>query len=188
MKWLKQVALVGGVCAALSCGEKPQDPDLITRESTAVGPNRDDAGIRVNLNDQPDAAVEFFDGGACCPVQVAIAAQGDETIGYATEFPSGTRVALSQRGGVWSGQLCFWLSEPASRYYFELGYSLSDEDAGIDGGEFLSAYVNRAAPVAAEAAIGEVNVFSPGGAATCGEVDAGIYGEVFDAGAGSDGG
>ncbi len=183
MTWAKQaVVLVGACCAAVSCQSAPHEPDLITRPTSPVGPVRTDAGIVVDLSNQPDAAVEFYDGGMCCPVRVAIAVQGDETVGYATEFPRGNRVALTKSDGVWSGQLCFWLTETTSRYYFELGYSLSDADAGIDAGEFLNAYVNRAAAVAAEPAVGEVNVFSAGAATSCGDVDAGVYGEVFDAG------
>lgn len=185
--------LVGGLFVAalglLGCG-KPMQPDLLTRATGAVGPTRMNEGTVVNLNDQTDAAVSFYDAGTCCVVPVAIAVQADEDVGYATQFPSGARTALRKSGGAWRGELCFWLSDPVSRYYFQLGYSLADPnaDAGtddggaVDAGEFLLDYVNRAAPTEGLGAVGEVNVFRPSGASSCAGLDAGVHGQVFDAG------
>ncbi len=173
----------------ISCGSPAVPPELITRSTNGVGPVRTTEGTAVDLNDQPDASVDFYDAGSCCMVPVAIAVQGDETVGYATAFPSGERVPLTKNDGVWSGQMCFWLSEPQSFYYFQLGYSLNDEDAGLlDAGEFVINSVNRAVPTEGVAAVGEVNVFTRGEAMACTEVDAGVYGQVFDAGGGADGG
>lgn len=179
MKVLRAGLVALAAVGLLWCG-KPMDPELVTRPTGAVGPVRDDAGVVVSLNDVPDAAVSFFDAGACCVVPVAIAVQGDETVAYAAEFPGGRRVALQKSGGAWRGELCFWLHAPASRYYFQLGYSLDDADAGVtDAGEFLTEYVNRAAPSEGAAAVGEVNVFAPGAAMSCASLDAGVHQQVF---------
>ncbi len=168
---------------ALSWCGKPMQPDLITRPTGTVGPTRTDAGMVVSLNEEPDASVSFYDAGTCCVVKVAIGVQGDETVAYATEFPSGKRVSLSKVGAAWRGELCFWLSEPVSRYYYQLGYSLDDADAGVtDAGEFLVEYVNRAAPTEGVAAVGEVNVFVSDGVTACGSIDAGVHEQVVDVG------
>lgn len=186
MRLLRVVVLAVVATGLLCCGKPSSPPDLITRATGGVGPQRMTEGTVVNLNDAPDASVSFYDAGSCCMVPVAIAVQGDENVAYATEFPSGHRVALTKANGVWVGQLCLWLSEPQTRYYFQLGYSLNDPadaDAGaVDGGEFLFNYVNLAAPTAGEAAVGEVNVFTPGGVAACTDLDAGVHSRVFDAG------
>lgn len=197
---LLRVAVLGMVGMSLFWCGRPVDPELITRSTAGVGPMRTSEGTVVDLNDQPDASVIFYDAGSCCVVPVAIAVQGDETVGYATAFPSGHRVSLTKATGAWRGQMCFLLSEPQSLYYFQLGYSLNDpatdagagsnDDAGVaDAGEFLVNYVNRVAPTEGVAAIGEVNVFTPGGIAACTELDAGVHSRVFDAGVvGGDGG
>lgn len=179
--WLS--AVLGAVVVVLIACGKPMQPDVITRPGNVSGQMRTDAGIPVNLNDMPDASVEYFDGGACCMVPVAIAAQADETVGYATEFPSGRRVALTLTDGVWRGQMCFWLSEPVTQYYYQLGYPLDDADAGVvDAGEYLVNYVNRSAPNEGVAAVGEVNVFTPGDVMACQSLDAGVHQQIFDAG------
>jgi|GEM_PF-5197133 hypothetical protein len=168
----------------LSCG-KPEVPEVIVRPTNGLGPMRTDEGTVVSLNEEPDASVTFYDAGSCCLVPVAIAVQSDETVAYAVEFPSANRVALTKSGGAWRGELCFWLSAPVSRYYYQLGYSLADPDAvdgGADAGEFLVEFVNRAAPTEPVAAVGEVNVFSSDGITSCGDLDAGVHAEVFDAG------
>ncbi len=177
--------------ALLRCGTPPTQPELITRNTGGLGPGRQMEGTVVDLSDRPDASVGFYDAGSCCMVPVAIAVQGDETVGYATAFPSGQRVKLTKMAGVWSAQMCFWLQEPQSQYFFELGYSLDDPeaDAGLmNAGEFLSNFVNRAVPTEGVGAVGEVNVFATGGAAACTELDLGVYSQVFDAGTGTDGG
>ncbi|MCU0698777.1 MAG: hypothetical protein MUC96_19925 [Myxococcaceae bacterium] len=184
-------ALRAGLLASLAVGltwcGRPADPELVMRPTGALGPTRTDAGTVVSLNEVPDASVSFFDAGTCCEVPVAIAVQGDETVAYAVEFPSGRRVALQKSGGAWRGSLCFWLFEPVSRYSFQLGYSLADPDADggtADAGEFLTDFVNRAAPTEGAAAVGEVNVFTPGAAASCSSLDAGVHAQVFEVDAG----
>ncbi len=196
MKLLRMAVLGVVGLGLLWCGKPPSQPELITRGTGGIGPMRTTEGTVVDLNIKPDGSVSY-DAGTCCMVPVAIAVQSDENVGYATTFPSGQRVALTKANGVWSGQLCVWVAEPETRYYFQLGYSLNDPsaDAGTDGdagavdaGEFLIDYVNRAAPTVGEPAVGEVNVLTPAGATSCSELDAGIHGQVFDAGVVTDAG
>lgn len=183
MRRLRVTVLGLGALGLLWCGRAPTPPELVTRATDAVGPMRTGPGTTVSLNDMPDASVTFYDAGECCAVPVAIAVQANETVAYAVEFPSGRRVMLTKRGEAWRGELCFWLSEPVSRYYFQLGYSLDDPDldGGTDAGEFLLDDVNRAAPTEGVAAVGEVNVFTPD-VLTCASLDAGVHGRVFDGG------
>jgi hypothetical protein len=176
MRWLRGAVLVVAAVAFSWCGGRPADPELATRMTGAVGPMRTGQDTVVNLNDVPDGSVGFFDAGTCCVVPVAIAVQSDENVAWAVEFPSGQRVALSQQNGAWRGELCFWLSEPVSRYYFQLGYSLADPDADggtEDAGAFVTNFVNRAAPTEGVGAVGEVNVFTTGGVMACAGLDAG---------------
>jgi hypothetical protein len=183
MKSLKMVLLCSVASLLFWCGGPSKPPEIISREIPSLGNTRTDAGIPVDLNNKPDASVVFYDAGVCCPVNVAIAVRGDETLAYVREFSSGTRVMLTKFDGAWRGSFCFDLASEKSLFYYQLGFALDDADAGItDAGEYLIDTVNRATPTEGLAAVGEVNVFQSQIGLACAAQDAGLYAQLFDAG------
>lgn len=172
------VGLTMVVALVMACGA-PKPPELVTRGNTVVGPPERDGGGQdyTHADDDLDAGLVPVDAGPCCPVRFALSqhageVQGDlQFIGHQGNFP-----LTADDAGTWSVDLCMYLVP--EQYYFAMGYDTGDPDAGL----FPWNRVNDAVPTALNAVVDEVNVFDPGAALQCAELDAGVYASLPDAG------
>lgn len=172
--WMACVALVGAALVA-GCGGKAREPEVISRTLPAKDSPSRDGGPELIDETDPDGGFLVPDGGICCAVGFAIPAlPGDQT---AALVLNGTaHLDLTRDGGGWYGQACLPL-EPVN-YYYEVGLA-SDEQ---DGGLFLVTRVNDGVPSTVGGAVSQLNVFDPGAATTCEALDAGVHGQLPDAG------
>lgn len=164
---MKNVSLLA-LLAAVGCGKPAPEP--ITRTLPAHETSAGDGGAELLDDTDPDGGDLLVDGGVCCPVAFAVTATADDAT--ATLVMNATsRVALSRDGGGWFGEACMPL-EPVA-YFYEVGLATGQEDGGL----FLEARINEGVS-SVVGNLSRLNLYEPGDAGTCAELDAGVHGTL----------
>lgn len=172
-------ALLGLAVVVAAC-TVAEPPVLVQRNAPPVGSPNHDAPPDLTHAEDSDAGPPNLDAGVCCMVRFALPQLSGEEQGEMKIVNTARYLPLELDGGVWSVTACMKL-RPA-RYYFELGTFVADETGETDGGFFITPRTNPVVPTELSGAAPLVNVFDPGTASTCGELDAGLYEQLPDAG------
>ena len=178
------LGLIGITALVAACGAPFKGPDVITRDLPGSGdaPHRD-ASIPYDDVDA-DAGLWLFDGGACCVVRFAVAARPDD-LSANWVGPFNQRQPMTRQGNVWESWVCMPASERVA-YYFEASLPVELDPENPDaGGAFVTERFNPSVPQTSGDFIATLNVYDSTAAMSCEALDAGIYGIVIPADAGT---
>lgn len=168
------LALALAACSDLSLPPTPETG----RVAPQTGPQPHDPPPDLGAAEDADGGGWTLDAGVCCPVRFTLDARDGEAEAQLQFLPTTPDwLPLSRDdAGVWSITTCMPLAR--TPYYFSVGYTAESDDGGL----LWLARFNEAVPTELNAVVDQVNVFDPGAAATCSDLDAGVYAQLPDAG------
>lgn len=173
---MKRLGLFLVALVLVWCGPAKPPPAEVRRPGSTVSGNPAYAQAPDLTNAESfDGSVPRLDAGLCCPVVFAVPATIDDAdgflrvVGHSSEYP----LSRAVDGGAWAATACVGLVP--QRYAFDVGLNAE----GDDGPTVLRTWrINPAVRSEAATIIPAVNVFDPGVAAACADLDAGVYAAV----------